>query len=259
MNRNKLFHIPRPAKKPRLRLFCFPFAGGSASVFQSWPAYFCDEVELVLVQAPGRGARLVEPAHDNMTDLVDELMAHAGFITSLPYVVFGHSLGSRVAFELCNRLAKVQLPLPRFFIGSGSRAPHLASLKKPTYDLPDAEFMQELSELNGTPKEVLHNHELMQLLLPLLRADFKIADTYQAQAVQHPFPIWVFHGEQDVGITADQLQSWTELSSVECTFSYFPGDHFFVMEHSNRVVPQVVAVTQQVLSRLPAGDSVVMV
>jgi surfactin synthase thioesterase subunit len=186
-------------------------------------------------------------------------MAHAGFITSLPYVVFGHSLGSRVAFELCNRLAKVQLPLPRFFIGSGSRAPHLASLKKPTYDLPDAEFMQELSELNGTPKEVLHNHELMQLLLPLLRADFKIADTYQAQAVQHPFPIWVFHGEQDVGITADQLQSWTELSSVECTFSYFPGDHFFVMEHSNRVVPQVVAVTQQVLSRLPAGDSVVMV
>ncbi len=259
MSRNKIFQIPQPAKKPRLRLFCFPFAGGSASIFQSWPAYFNDEIELVLVQAPGRGARLIEPAHDNMNDLVDELMQHSSFITSAPYMVFGHSLGSRVAYELCSRLAKAQLPLPRYFIGSGSRAPHLASLKSPTYDLPDAAFMQKLSELNGTPKEILHNHELMQLLLPLLRADFKIADTYQAQAVRHPFPIRVFHGEQDVEITASQLQAWTELSAVECSFSYFPGDHFFLLEHSQQVVPQVVAITRQVLANLPVSDSVAMV
>lgn len=249
MINKKLFLIPKSISNPRIRLFCFPFAGGAANTYYPWADKFNDQTELVLVQPPGRGPRIVEQPHDSMDSLVNELMQNSKFITSKPYVFFGHSLGSRVAYELCCQLSRAGMPLPKYFIASGSRAPHIPKKESSIYELPDNEFIQELRNLNGTPKEVLSNRELMAILIPLLRSDFKISDSYQADRMRMPFPILVLYGENDTDINHDDLVAWGELSSIDHKLIKFPGDHFFINQCSNQVVAQVSLVLNKLLSR----------
>jgi surfactin synthase thioesterase subunit len=245
----KLFVVPKPVTHPRLRIFCFPFAGGGANVYMPWVARMRDDVEMVLIQPPGRGARMLEPPHEQMDAFVDELAQHAGYFTETPYVFFGHSLGSRVAFELSLLLQSLGMALPEYFIASGSRAPHLPNEKRWVHDLPHAEFLEELASLNGTPREVLENKELMELLVPVLRADFKIADTYRAKAVKMPFPILVLNGRDDDGITPDQISAWQDLTGSDYASIELPGDHFFIIEYGDRVVPIVSSVLEKVVNK----------
>ncbi|ATC96713.1 thioesterase II family protein [Pseudoalteromonas tunicata] len=249
---NKLFVIPKPRPYPKMRLFCFPFAGGGVSTYISWADSFPDDIELVIIQPPGRGSRLAEDPHDNMTSLIDELMRHADFITQQPYLLFGHSLGSRVAYELCYRLKQNEMPLPQYFIASGSRAPHVSKDKEMIHNLPKNEFIQALEKLNGTPKELLENRELMDLFMSLLRADFKIAETYLAQKCKMPFSILVLHGQDDIDIEEHQLSAWGELSDLGHHLVQLPGDHFFINQSRNEVIHQV---SQRVGTALAASYS----
>ena len=247
MLQSKVFIRPRPRLNPKVRLFCFPFAGGGVNTYMPWVELMHCDVELVLVQLPGRGSRMLESAHDDMESVINELMQEADFITKIPYIFFGHSLGSRVAFELACTLQSHNMPLPQYFIASGSRPPHLDVEEKEIYKLPEPEFLQELKELNGTPQEILANEELMQILIPLLRADFKIADTYRATKTAMPFPMLVLHGKEDIEITLSQLFKWSELSNVNCNLVEINGDHFFIHEYSHDVVEQVSSVVKLVL------------
>ena len=248
LNRNKIFLTPKPSASPKIRLFCFPFAGGSAATYLPWVESFGKEVELVFFQPPGRAYRISEPPHDDMDSLVDELMEHASYITRIPYVVFGHSLGSRVAYELICRLQSLGLPLPKYFIASGSRAPHLPNEKEPICDLPHNKFVLELERLSGTPKEILSNSELLELLTPALRADFRIAETYQAKATTIQTPMLVLHGEDDNDIKSEQVTAWSELSQHETTITYLPGDHFFINHYRTLTIEKVQAVLNKVLN-----------
>ncbi len=170
---SKLFITPKPNPNAELRLFCFPYAGGSPAIFTPWIEKASECVELVFVQLPGRGARLVEPAIDNMPDIISELMVHQDYMTSKPFAFFGHSLGSRISYELAFQLLDAGLPTPRKIFASASRAPHCTSTKRHLHGLPHDEFIAELRDLNGTPKEILENKELMELLVPLLRTTSK--------------------------------------------------------------------------------------
>ena len=248
MSGHKLFVIPTRVNAPKLRIFCFPFAGGSTTTYMPWLKHFNSDTELVFIQPPGRGSRMIEPAHDNMNDLIDELMKHGSYITSTPYVLFGHSLGSRVAYELSCQLKSAKLPLPAYFIASGSRAPHLPNEKRQISNLPQDEFMQELEQLNGTPKEILLNQELMSFLTPLLRADFKIAENYQANKDPMPFPILVLHGENDSGIRLEQAAAWDELSEEKSQLIQLPGDHFFINQYLPEVLEQVSIVVNKFMA-----------
>lgn len=250
MINNKLFLIPKPISNPRVRLFCFPFAGGTANTFTPWvDPLAAEKIELILIQPPGRGARFGEPPHTSMDSLIKELMQHAEFITSrTPYVLFGHSLGSRVAYELCSRLMVSGLPLPEYFIASGSRAPHFPNENASLHDLPQKKFIQQLKELNGTPKELLENQALMELVTPLLRADFKISETYQAKKICMPLPILVFGGEDDHDITPYHLEMWGELSTQGCEVVQFLGDHFFIEQYCEQVLTQLSSVLSRCLT-----------
>lgn len=227
-------------------MFCFPFAGGSASTYISWVDKFYSDIEVVLIQPPGRGARIAEKPHEHISSLVDELMNYAQHITNIPYILFGHSLGSRVAYELSCKLMSLRMPLPEYFIASGSRAPHSKNRNKLIYNLPKESFIRELEKLNGTPKEILAHKELMELFTPLLRADFKIADNYQAKRVQMPFPISVLHGKKDTDIGKKELAAWGELTSNHFKIIQLPGDHFFINEYSSEVVKQVSLIIDKV-------------
>ncbi|MDK1288560.1 thioesterase II family protein [Pseudoalteromonas umbrosa] len=235
----KLFLIPKPNPHATLRLFCFPYAGGAPNIFMPWLNKLPNNVELVLIQLPGRGARLMEAPHNKMSSIIDELMLHSSFITQKPNVFFGHSLGSRVAYELALTLQKNNLALPQKLIASGSRAPHLENHKTPIYHLPESEFITKLRELNGTPKEVLDNAELMELFLPLLRADFEIADCYQTEKHPLPVPIDVFFGHEDIDVTPPMINAWQALSALPITQHAFNGDHFFINSHSEQVIKAV--------------------
>lgn len=249
MRDSKLLLFPQKIQNPKLRLFCFPFAGGSASTYFPWTEHFSQEIELVFIQLPGRGSRMLEPAHEDMTSLVDELLSCKEQITKVPYLFFGHSLGSRIALELSIQLKQANLALPEYLIASGSRAPHLKSNLAPIYDLPEREFVMELKRLNGTPTEVLENEELMALIMPLLRADFKIADTYQSKQIKMPFPILALHGTDDVDVTLEQVNAWQALSSKELTRAELPGDHFFVHSQYKGVIQHIKGVIDDLLAK----------
>ncbi len=232
---NKLFIIPKPNPNAKVRLFCFPYAGGSPAIFTPWSDKASEYVELVFVQLPGRGARLIEPAIDNMPDIIAELMCHSDYITSKPFAFFGHSLGSRISYELAFQLLDVGLPTPQKIFASASRAPHCISTKPHLHGLPHDEFIAELRDLNGTPKEVLENKELMELLLPLLRADFKIADTYVAAQCALPIPIHVFHGVDDE-ILNEHVTAWQELTTQPYQLTEFSGGHFFIHQYADEMI-----------------------
>ncbi|MCF2856605.1 alpha/beta fold hydrolase [Pseudoalteromonas sp. SMS1] len=236
---NKLFLIPKPNPAATLRVFCFPYAGGAPSIFMSWVDQLPAHVELVAVQLPGRGSRLMEPAHASMSAIIDELNIYQPFFSQKPCVFFGHSLGSRIAFEFAKNLHIKNRALPLKIIASASRAPHLKSNKKPFYHLPDADFIAQLKSLNGTPKEILESSELMALFLPLLRADFEIADCYQAAVHTLPVPIDILYGLDDIDITPEQIDAWQTLSAHPITKSPFNGDHFFINALSSEVCCKV--------------------
>ncbi|MBQ4811709.1 thioesterase [Pseudoalteromonas luteoviolacea] len=237
---NKLFSIPKPNPYATLRLFCFPYAGGAPSIFMPWVNDLPAHIELVAVQLPGRGSRLTEPAHTTMQAMIEELMSQQSFFTQKPCIFFGHSLGSRIAYELAYNLFQANSSMPLKIIASGSRAPHLKSNKRPFYDLPHDEFVAELKSLNGTPREILEHTELMELFLPLLRADFEIAECYQAQSNALPIPIDVLYGTDDVDVTPEQIDAWQSLSAAPITKHAFNGDHFFINTCSDKVKSTVI-------------------
>lgn len=243
MKKNKLFVIPKPLISPIVRLFLFPFAGGSIATYSHWVNLFDDDlnIELVLVQLPGRGSRMSEPSHKSMASLMSELVANASYITSCPYILFGHSLGAKIAYELAGQLGELGLRSPKYFIASGSGAPHLKNESEPIHNLPRNAFISELENLNGTPQEILLNSELLDFLIPLLRADFKVAYEYQARVCRLSCPIMVLGGEDDSDVSLDQLQAWEELSDAKTTIEFIPGDHFFINNNEGVVVEKILS------------------
>ncbi|OLF58434.1 hypothetical protein BTN33_12640 [Aeromonas veronii] len=243
---NHIFLIPKPAQSPKLRLFCFPFAGGGTSIFQPWIHSFSDDVELVLYHPPRSFFPNNQLLHQDMDSVISELLCYSDFITREPYAFFGHSLGSHVAFELLVHLHNRALPLPEYFIGSGSRAPIIPHSKKVLSDLPHDEFLVELAKLNGTPKEVLAQPELMELLVPVLKADFKIAETYVAEPIQFEIPALILGGEQDHHVDMEFLQAWEQIFVNKMQVKILPGDHFFINEHRSQVIGFVKSALREI-------------
>lgn len=203
-----------------------------------------------MVQLPGRATRITEPPLDNMQLVVEALSEFAAELTAVPYVFFGHSLGSRIAFELALSLQKSGYRLPNHLIASGSRAAHLPREQKQTYLLPDDEFIRALSQLNGTPAAVLQNRELLDMLLPMLRADFKIAECYQAGNTQLHADFTVLAGTLDKDVNYEDALAWRELSQKSCTVKQISGDHFFIDSQPQSVIDEVVKVLEKELNKM---------
>jgi surfactin synthase thioesterase subunit len=253
----KWFVIPKPNINADLRLICFPYAGGSASTFLSWIQTLPPNVELIIIQAPGRGARIGELAYSDMHILINDLVEIIPDFLNKPYIFFGHSLGSRIAFELMNQLKILNHSLPQHFIASGSRGPQIQCLKNPIYNLPREEFIAELKRLNGTPQAVLENKELMDLFLPLLKADFEIADRYLYRGnVRFNCDVSVFGGEDDIDINLSMLNSWGDFFTSDAEVHFLPGNHFFIDSHSSLVQQKINKIIKNCLSKLFVKDTV---
>lgn len=220
------FHKLNP--NASLRLLCFPYAGGSSQIYREWQKGFPAHIEVCAINLPGRGHRLSEPAYTNVHDLVKAAIEDLSPIIDRPIALFGHSMGALIAYEFAHLLRQRRGVEPKHFLVSSRRAPHLPS-DRFTYNLPEEEFLAEISQLNGTPREVLEHPELMQLLMPLLRADFELIQTYK-YTPRPPLncPLTVVGGSEDDEITDDKLAAWRQHTTGEFSLQIVPGDHFFI-------------------------------
>lgn len=241
----------KPSPQARLRLFCFPYGGGGVSIFRAWSDGLPADVEVCPVQLPGRGTRLTEPPFTRLAPLIQALAKALLPLLDKPFVFFGHSLGALVSFELARQLRRQYAAQPvRLFI-SADRAPQIHYRDPPVHSLPEGEFLSELRRLNGTPREVLEDEELRQVMLPLLRADFAVYETYR-YSTEPPLdcPISAFGGLQDQRVSRGDLEAWRNQTSVSFSLRMFPGDHFFL----NTTQPALLRVLSQELRGAPVGN-----
>jgi medium-chain acyl-[acyl-carrier-protein] hydrolase len=243
---NPWFAYMRPVTGARLRLFCFPYAGGSAAIFRGWQTLVASDIEVCPIELPGRGRRLQEPAFKTIQPLVIALRdAISGWLDK-PFAFLGHSMGAVIAFELARELSNTLRLDPVHLFVSGRRAPQIPNTDPPTYKLPEPLFIEELRRLQGTPQEVLENEELLKLLLPLLRSDFELVHTYKyIPGGTLSCPIAVMGGIDDKDVTRDQLQAWREVSCGTFTLEMFSGNHFFVHAAEKLVAASVMRELRQ--------------
>jgi medium-chain acyl-[acyl-carrier-protein] hydrolase len=224
-----------------IRLFCFAYAGGSASVFSGWQELIGPEIQVCAVQAPGRGKRLAEKQFARVDDLAKAASGALLPFLSSHFAFFGHSLGAIVAYEVAQCLGVRGGPLPDRLFVSARRAPHIPTPHGQTWDLPDGQFKVRLVELNGTPPEAFENQELLDLMLPLIRADFRLDELYEPSATQKPlaFPISAYCGLQDDETPIDQMTAWRSTTTSDFDLKCFEAGHFFIDSHKRELISAV--------------------
>ncbi|MET7751667.1 thioesterase domain-containing protein [Micromonospora sp. NPDC005367] len=238
-----------------VQLFCLPYAGAGASAFRRWQAGLGAGVEVLPVQLPGRENRITE---DPRFQVVDVARAIAERVTG-PYAVYGHSMGGRLGFEVVRELSREGRPLPiRLYVG-GARAPHVTapSLFDGLSTVDDDELLRRLGQGGGLPAEVLEHPELVELLLPLLRADFGRVDSYRYQPGDPlPVPIVAYNGRHDRAVTREHSEAWSRHSAVGFTLHEIAGGHFFLHDALDELLAAIradldAAVAQSATGRGP--------
>ncbi|OZM74146.1 thioesterase [Amycolatopsis antarctica] len=228
-----------PTTEATTRLVCFVHAGGSASFFRPLSAQLAPSVDVIALQYPGRQDRYREPCLEDAGEIAEHVVAALGSLTPLPTVFFGHSMGAVVAFETARRLERRESPTaPRALLASGHRAP---SLRPPQsvhrYD--DEGLLRQLALLGGPDLRQL-DENLLRLLLPSVRADCVVAESYRAgeRDTLH-CPIHVLIGRQDPLTTVDEAVLWRRHTTAECTVEVYPGGHFFLVEQADQVAEDI--------------------
>jgi len=244
------FISQKPNPKAQLRLFCFPYAGGGTSVFRGWADRLPPEIEIRVAQLPGRETRLSDAPFTSLPPLVAAITEAFAFASDKPFATFGHSMGAIISFELVRQLRGDYGLEPQQMIVSGCRAPQRNLTTKTIYDLPEPEFIKELTALNGMLQDVVEHPELMQLLIPTLRADFEAIQTY-AYSPEPPLdcPLTAFGGLQDPEVTQEDLEAWGAQTRGDFKVRMFPGDHFFLHSSQAEFFQALSQELRQLMSR----------
>jgi len=211
----------------RTVMYCFPHAGASALNTAAWQTRTDESIVLAGLQYPGHGHRFCEPLAESI-----EAIAH-GLIQALPSfepettVFFGHSMGSLVAYEVCRQLHVHQRALPRALILSGRGSPHEPRTGIALDQLPDAELIDYLQTLGGTPPEVLADPDMCELLIPVARADLAACRRYRPTRGEPLSTVMFVYAGEDDDLNPQDLMDWASCTSSSCTFRRFPGGHFY--------------------------------
>ncbi|RUS95007.1 hypothetical protein DSM106972_091670 [Dulcicalothrix desertica PCC 7102] len=252
LKRESWVTFPKRNYEASLRLFCFPYAGGNAMSFRGWEKTLeknlFNTVEVCPIELPGRGSRLMEEPFTNFSQLISSLTQALVPYLDKPFAFFGHSMGAIVCFEVAHLLRKKYSSTPTHLFVSGRNAPQVSIEVEHIHNLPERAFLQELRRLNGTPEEVLENTELMQMLLPMLRADFALVENY-VYTPEYPLlcSITAFGGQQDPKISQDSLQAWHQQTTGDFSMHMFPGDHFFIHSAQQLILQNISQKLYQVI------------
>jgi len=213
----------------RLRLFCFPYAGAGTAAYNKWPQQLPADIVVAPARLPGRESRLAEPPFRRMEPLVEALAEAIKPYLDKPFAFFGHSMGAVVAFELACTLRAMGLPLPAVLLVSGARAPRFRLNHAPAPAPSDEEFMRELERLEGIPREVLADRELLKVILPALKADAELYRNYVYREKEPLIcPIRAYGGVADPNVRPEHLKAWAEHTTGPFAVRLFEGGHFFI-------------------------------
>ena len=223
-----------------IRLFCIPYAGGSASLYNDWVVSAPDWLQVCSVELPGRGRLGAESLPTSLIELAQTISSAVYPYTDKPYAIFGHSMGALLAYEVASQLESLgRNQLCRLFV-SGCGAPFIPRKKPPVSHLPDTELLDHLRAMQGTPEEILAHPELIDLLLPVLRSDFAICEEYRLFRVHVlQAALTALSGERDEDISESDTQLWKRLTRGDFRSLTFPGGHFFLKESENDVLSAV--------------------
>jgi surfactin synthase thioesterase subunit len=224
----------RPTRNATARLVCLPHAGGSAPLFLPVAAALSPGTDVVAIQYPGRQDRRGEQPLADMDTLADSIRDVLLAQPELPVTIFGHSLGAIVGFEVVRRLEAAGYYPVRLF-ASGRRAP--STFRGETVHLrDDAGILAEVRSLDGTASSVLSDNELMRAVLPALRADYQIAETYRCAPTDTVrCPLSVLTGDSDPKTTLDEANDWAQHTTAACDIHTFHGGHFFLTQHLDAI------------------------
>lgn len=220
---------PRP--EARVRLLCFPHAGGTATFFRKWALDLPREIELHAIELPGRENRLREPCIEEMDALVDVVADAAVVMLDRPAALLGHSLGALVAYETVQRIEALRrAPLARLFV-SGQTAPHRRQ-RTSRHLSSDEALWDEVRRLGGTDLSLLDESSVRDVVLPTLRSDYRLGETYDGSASRSLLtPITVLVSDGDPEVTVAEATAWRERTLGGCTLHQFAGDHFYLIDH----------------------------
>lgn len=253
---SRVLWIPRPRPQAEFRLYCLPYAGGGANVFRGWDAVLPEHGELCAVQLPGREWRHAEPPHKRIDTLVESIVEdlRPHLSQTRRFAFFGYSMGAAVCFAVTRRLRDLALPLPTALLVAACRAPSLLRRMPPIHALDDDTFLAAIKRFGGMPQTLLEEPELLQLVLPTLRADFEVLGTFNYED-QPPLdmPLTVYGGTRDPHAARAELAAWRGQTSSQFTLRLFSGGHFFI----NEVRAQLLAtLASDLMALVPSAAAV---
>jgi len=219
-----------------LKVLYLPYAGGSAQLCSAWKRYLGDEFVMIPIELAGRGSRFKDAFYTDideaLNDLIDVIKVA---VDNEPYVIMGHSFGALLVYELYYKLQEANYRLPEHLFFSGSLPPNRRRFEDKIYNLSDIEFINEIMRFNGMEREVLDNKDLMQIVLPILRADFNLLDMYEFREKSNKITknVTVMYGND---MTYNGVQAWSELSENKVDFYHIDGDHFFIKKNTQEVL-----------------------
>lgn len=230
----------RAVTDPRVRLVCLPHAGGTANFFHPWAAQLPAWIDHRAVCYPGRQDRLGEPCVTDMDTLADEVTRALAPLLDRPLALFGHSMGAAVAYEVALRLERDHATRPVRLFVSGRPAPHLAKVTN-LAEHSDDDLVREIRALGEVDQGVLDDPDLRELILPPLRADYRLIDAYRpVEPPRTATPIVSYVGISDPGCSVPAARAWSELTTGGFDFRVFPGDHFYLLPAANELINDIV-------------------
>lgn len=230
------------------KIIAIPFAGGNQYSFQKIQQYLSKGFEWVTLELPGRGGRFTEPLLNNVPDMVADLYRQIKkHIVSGDYMLYGHSLGTLLGYELMRRITEdgLKLPVCLFFTGRGAPSYNRFTSKKSV--LAQVPFWEEVHKMGGMPKDFFSQQDLMDLYYPILRSDFKAVENYVYYEMNTPFsvPLYVIMGDEEIGEEAEktpmrEMKAWVNETNSKCSFEIIPGDHFFIFDNAKMTAQKIM-------------------
>ena len=224
-------------KDSKIRLLCFHYAGGSSVSFYSWKNRILHPAELMAVDLPGRGRSIIEPLLSNIDDVTTTLLQYIKHYTDKPLVFFGHSVGSLICFELAKVMKAEGLQPPVHLILSGCIAPQNLYKRRQICDFDTKEFVEALKLYNGISQEVLNEPSLMEIFLPIIRADISIIEKYKYRG-NDPLNcnITTIGSTDDPTVLIEDIKPWISHTSMQYDHHTLKGNHFFIRTDIERLL-----------------------
>jgi surfactin synthase thioesterase subunit len=232
---------PQPKPGSDIRLFLFPYAGGSPAVFGKWIMELPENVEGIIIHYPGRGSRHKEPPISDISRLAEQLSQSIQSLLDKPFAFFGHSLGALIAFEVTRHLQRLQVRQPEILFVSACGAPQVPDPHPPTRTLTDAKFLEALEGMGGIDSALLRQPEVLQLLMPMIRADFEALENYHYDPDVPALgcPILAFGGLADERVSRERLEGWWMQTRSYFKSQYFPDEHFFIKPYRQAIIESI--------------------